>query len=132
MLLNGFEMDICEPFNELVIWRVSGFFVVRESSFVSFSKKNLCFPLINGVVIQQHRIIYIPCSNFITLSEHFWRRFILTGNNRTTQACCLIRVLMGGILLNQISKNGLKRGCNQQLNVEPVLPACSNMKQDLD
>lgn len=142
MFLNGVERDICEPLDELVIWQVSGFLVGRESSCVSLLKSSSvlstgnwsCHKAAQDNLHIPCSHLHIPCSDCITLSEHpsFWCRFILTGNNRTTQVCCQTRILMDAILLNQISKNGLKRSCNQQLNVEPVLPACSNTKQDLD
>lgn len=56
--------------------------------------------------IAAHVNLHIPCSHCVTVSEHWscWCRFILTGNNTTTHVCCQNRILIGGILLNQINK----------------------------
>lgn len=48
----------------------------------------------------------VPCSRCVTVPERWicWGRFILTENYTTVQVCCQNRILMGGILLNQINK----------------------------
>jgi len=112
VFLNCFEIEVCEPFNELVIksWWEGGWFFPLEGKGLRFlfGKNSSLLSTVKGChhMAAQYNL-HILCSYCRAVSEHWicWCRFILTGNNANTQVCCQNRIFTGGILLNQMNKN---------------------------